>query len=117
MGGAAEAVMRAEIADNNMEAVALEKAPRVAVYIPANTPPWDDAVTLALQYAGIPYETVWDEEVLRGDLSKYDWLHLHHEDFTGQHGKFYAAYHTFPWYKDCLLYTSSEPTRLLSISY
>lgn len=100
MGGAAEAVMRAEIADNNMESVTLEKAPRVAVYIPANTPPWDDAVTLALQYADIPYQTVWDEEVLRGDLSKYDWLHLHHEDFTGQHGKFYAAYHTFPWYKE-----------------
>jgi hypothetical protein len=98
MGGADEASMRAEIADNNMESVALEKAPRVAVYIPPNTPPWDDAVTLALQYADIPYKTVWDEEVLRGDLSKYDWLHLHHEDFTGQHGKFYTAYHNFPWY-------------------
>jgi hypothetical protein len=100
MGGAAEAVMRAEIADNNMESIALEKAPRVAVYIPPNTPPWDDAVTLALQYADIPYTTVWDEEVLRGELSKVDWLHLHHEDFTGQHGKFYTAYHTFPWYKE-----------------
>src|SRR5258706_207529 len=80
--------------------VALEKAPKVAVYIPANTPPWDDAVTLALQYADIPYKTVWDEEVLHGDLSKYDWLHLHHEDFTGQHGKFYTAYHNFPWYQE-----------------
>jgi hypothetical protein len=100
MGGAAEAAMRAEIADNNMEAVALEKPPKVAVYIPPNTPPWDDAVTLALQYADIPYATVWDEEVLRGDLTKYDWLHLHHEDFTAQHGKFYAAYHTFPWYQE-----------------
>src|SRR5262249_62091356 len=79
-------------------AVALEKPPKVPVSIPPNTPPWDDAVTLALQYAGIPYTTVWDEEVLRGDLQKYDWLHLHHEDFTGQHGKFYAAYHSFPWY-------------------
>ena len=100
MDGGAEATMRAQIADNNMEAVKLEKAPKVAVYIPPNTPPWDDAVTLALKYADIPYATVWDEEVLRGDLSKYDWLHLHHEDFTGQHGKFYATFHLFPWYKE-----------------
>ena len=100
MGGAQEAAMRADIADNNMEAVKLEKAPRVAVYIPPNTPPWDDAVTLALKYADIPYATVWDEEVLRGELAKYDWLHLHHEDFTGQHGKFYGAYRTFPWYQE-----------------
>ena len=100
MGRAAEAAMRAEIADNNMESVMLEKAPRVAVYIPPNTPPWDDAVTLALEYADIPYTKLWDEEVLRGDLQKYDWLHLHHEDFTAQHGKFYAAYHNFPWYQE-----------------
>ena len=100
MGGADEAAMRAVIADNNMEAVGLEKPPKVAVYIPPNTPPWDDAVTLALDYAEIPYTRVWDEEVLRGELAKYDWLHLHHEDFTGQHGKFYAAYHTFPWYQE-----------------
>ena len=100
MNGAAESAMRAEIADNNMESVALEKAPRVAVYIPPNTPPWDDAVTLALKYADIPYATVWDEEVLRGELQRYDWLHLHHEDFTGQHGKFYGAYHAFPWYQE-----------------
>jgi hypothetical protein len=100
MSGAEEAVMRAEIADNNMESVALEKAPKVAVYIPANTPPWDDAVSLALDYAEIPYARVWDEEVLRGELPRYDWLHLHHEDFTGQHGKFYAAYHAFAWYQE-----------------
>jgi len=100
VGGAGEATLRAEIADNNMEAVVLEKAPKVAVYIPPNTPPWDDAVTLALKYADIPYATVWDEEVLRGELTKYDWLHLHHEDFTGQHGKFYVAYHAFPWYRE-----------------
>jgi hypothetical protein len=100
IGGAAEAQIRAEIADNNMESVKLEKAPRIAVYIPPNTPPWDDAVTLALQYAGIEYATVWDEQVLRGELQNYDWLHLHHEDFTAQHGKFYAAYHTFPWYQE-----------------
>jgi hypothetical protein len=100
MGGADEAKMRAEIADNNMEAVALEKAPRIAVYIPPNTPPWDDAVTLALKYADIPYTTIWDDGVLNGELSKVDWLHLHHEDFTGQHGKFYVAYHNFPWYQE-----------------
>ncbi len=100
MSASEEAAMRAEIADNNMESVALEKAPKVAVYIPPNTPPWDDAVTLALQYADIPYKTVWDEEVLRGELKQYDWLHLHHEDFTGQHGKFYTAYHNFPWYQE-----------------
>jgi hypothetical protein len=100
VGGADEAAIRAEIADNNMESVTLEKPPKVAVYIPPNAPPWDDAVTLALEYAAIPYVRVWDEEVLRGDLAKYDWLHLHHEDFTGQHGKFYAAYHNFPWYQE-----------------
>lgn len=98
VGGAGEAAIRATIADDNMETVALEKAPKVAVYIPPNTPPWDDAVTLALQYADIAYARVWDEEVLKGDLAKYDWLHLHHEDFTGQHGKFWAAYHSMPWY-------------------
>jgi len=100
LSGADEAKMRATIADENMESVTLEKAPKIAVYIPVNTPPWDDAVTLALQYADIPYARVWDEEVLRGDLSKYDWLHLHHEDFTGQHGKFWAQYHQFPWYQE-----------------
>jgi hypothetical protein len=100
IGGSAEAAIRAEIADNNMESIVLEKPPRVAVYIPPNTPPWDDAVTLALRYADIPYATVWDEEVLRGELKRYDWLHLHHEDFTGQHGKFYGAYHAFPWYQE-----------------
>lgn len=100
VGGGDEATIRATIAESNMEAVALEKAPKVAVYIPPNAPPWDDAVTLALEYADIHYERVWDEEVLRGDLAKYDWLHLHHEDFTGQHGKFWAAYHTFPWYQE-----------------
>ncbi|MBI1795583.1 MAG: asparagine synthetase B [Candidatus Eisenbacteria bacterium] len=100
MNAGAEAAMRAEIADNNMESVALEKAPRVAVYIPPNTPPWDDAVTLALEYADIPYSKLWDAEVMSGDLAKYDWLHLHHEDFTAQHGKFFVAYHNFPWYQE-----------------
>jgi hypothetical protein len=90
-----------EIEKNNMEDVLLEKAPRVAVYIPPKREelPWDDAVTLALDYAGIPYEPIWDEEVLAGDLSRYDWLHLHHEDFTGQYGKFYGTYHNALWYQ------------------
>ena len=100
VSGGQEASIRALIADENMESVALEKAPKVAVYIPPNTPPWDDAVTLALEYADIPYTKLWDEEVLKGDLAKYDWLHLHHEDFTAQHGKFYQAYHNFPWYQE-----------------
>ena len=100
VSGAEEARIRATIADENMESVNLEKAPRVAVYIPPNNPPWDDAVSMALRYADIPYTKVWDEEVLRGELSQYDWLHLHHEDFTGQHGKFWASYHQFPWYQE-----------------
>jgi hypothetical protein len=86
------------IEDNNMETVLLEKAPKIAVYIPDNFEPWDDAVTLALEYAGIPYDHVWDEDVLKGKLDKYDWLHLHHEDFTGQYGKFYGTYHNADWY-------------------
>ncbi|MBD3336338.1 MAG: asparagine synthetase B [Candidatus Eisenbacteria bacterium] len=88
------------IESNNMEMVLLEKAPRVAVYTPPNAEPWDDAVTLALTYAKIPFDKLWDEEVLAGKLSRYDWLHLHHEDFTGQYGRFYAAYHSAQWYRD-----------------
>jgi hypothetical protein len=95
-----EAAILAEIEDNNMEKVVLEKAPRIAVYVPPNRVPWDDAVRLALDYAQVPYATLWDPEVLRGDLSKYDWIHLHHEDFTGQQGKFYAAYAGAEWYRD-----------------
>ncbi len=94
------ASIRAEIAGANMESVPLEKAPRVAIYTPPQSPPWDDAVTLALQYAGIEYTTIWDEDVVGGDLSKYDWLHLHHEDFTGQLNKFYIAYRGAPWFTD-----------------
>jgi len=86
--------------DINMDAVKLEKAPKVAVYSPPNRQPWDDAVTLALTYAEIPYEIVYDSEVIEGELTKYDWLHLHHEDFTGQYGKFYLAYHNNIWYKE-----------------
>ena len=82
----------------NMEAVLLEKAPRIAVYSPKEKKPWDDAVTMVLNYAEIPYDVVYDEEVLAYKLLLYECLHLHHEDFTGQYGKFYAAYRTFPWY-------------------
>ena len=87
-----------EVATNNMEIVLLEKTPKIAIYTPPNKQPWDDAVTLALTYAEVPYETLWDEQVFNGELSQYDWLHLHHEDFTGQYGKFYRNYHTASWY-------------------
>ena len=82
----------------NMESVVLEKAPKIAVYSPKGNPPWDDAVTLVLTYAEIPYETIYDEEVLNDGLVLYDWLHLHHEDFTGQYGKFYRTYKSAAWY-------------------
>ena len=82
----------------NMEAVVLEKAPKIAVYTPYGNKPWDDAVTMALQYAEIPYQTIYDEEVLNDGLLAFDWLHLHNEDFTGQFGKFYGAYRAASWY-------------------
>lgn len=82
----------------NMEAVVLEKAPKIAVYSPMGNQPWDDAVTMVLTYAEIPYTTIYDEEVLGDELLLYDWLHLHHEDFTGQYGKFYRSYRSAPWY-------------------
>ncbi len=82
----------------NQESVLLEKAPKIAVYTPSGKKPWDDAVTLVLTYAEIPYKTVYDKEVLNDELLLYDWLHLHHEDFTGQYGKFYRAYRSAPWY-------------------
>ena len=84
----------------NMDAVRLEKAPKVAVYSPKSKLPWDDAVTLALTYAEIPYDVIYDEEILEGKLHLYDWLHLHHEDFTGQYGKFWSAYQFADWYKE-----------------
>lgn len=87
-----------ESPSRNMSAVLLEKAPRIAVYSPKGNLPWDDAVTLVLTYAEIPYDIVYDQEVLEDQLLLYDWLHLHHEDFTGQYGKFYRAYRTAPWY-------------------
>ncbi|WP_196892682.1 asparagine synthetase B [Aureivirga marina] len=82
----------------NMEAVTLEKAPKIAVYSPKDKLPWDDAVTMVLSYAEIPYDVIYDEEVLDDKLILYEWLHLHHEDFTGQYGKFYGAYRAMPWY-------------------
>ena len=91
-----------EIADPevNMEKVKLEVAPKIAVYTPLGKQPWDDAVTLVLTYAEIPYTSIYDEEIITGKLPEYDWLHLHHEDFTGQYGKFYGAYNMAPWYRD-----------------
>ncbi|HEY1009272.1 asparagine synthetase B [Daejeonella sp. JGW-45] len=82
----------------NMELVKLEKAPKVAVYSPKNKLPWDDAVTMVLTYAEIPYDIIYDDEVLKGDLPKYDWLHLHHEDFTGQYNRFWSNYKNHSWY-------------------
>jgi len=84
----------------NQDVVRLEKAPKIAIYSPSNKQPWDDAVTLALTYAEIPYEVIYDEEVLSNLLPLYDWLHLHHEDFTGQYGKFYFSFKNATWYKE-----------------
>lgn len=84
----------------NMDLVKLEKAPKMAVYSPKDKLPWDDAVTLVLTYAEIPYDVIYDEEIMTGKLPLYDWLHMHHEDFTGQYGKFYAQFHTAAWYQE-----------------
>ena len=86
--------------DVNQEIISLEKAPKIAIYSPKNKQPWDDAVTLALTYAVIPYDIIYDEEVINNLLPLYDWLHLHHEDFTGQYGKFYASFKNASWYKE-----------------
>jgi hypothetical protein len=88
----------------NEDEVKLQKAPKIAVYSPKNKQPWDDAVTLALTYAEIPYDVVFDKEVLEGNLPLYDWLHLHHEDFTGQYGKFWGTYQSTTWYKEDVAY-------------
>src|SRR3989454_2856652 len=95
-----------------MDAVPLEKAHKVAVYVPPNAPPWDDAVTMALQYAGIPFEKVWDFEVVAGKLPTYDWLHLHHEDFTGQYSKFYLIYAGAPWLAEMVRFNGDAARRL-----
>jgi hypothetical protein len=99
ISGSELALIYNEVEEENMELVILEKTPRVAVYTPPNKQPWDDAVTLALTYAEIPFDKVFDAEVLAGVLPDYDWLHLHHEDFTGQYGKFYGAYRHAEWYR------------------
>ncbi len=97
LSDAAVMQIRGEIASSNMDAVPLEKAPKVAVYVPSYAPPWDDAVTMALNYAGIEFDKLWDPEVMDQGLKTYDWLHLHHEDFTGQYSKFYLNYAGAPW--------------------
>lgn len=103
-----------EIADpqSNMDEMKLQKAPKIAVYTPKTKLPWDDAVTLALTYAEVPYDIVYDEEVIGGSLPLYDWLHLHHEDFTGQYGKFWSAYRTAQWYIDDVRATEAMATKL-----
>lgn len=105
-GVSVESVSEAQVAkiyaiieEENMEKVLLEKAPKVAVYSPDYAEPWDDAVTLVLTYARIPFEKFYDKEVLNGDISKFDWIHLHHEDFTGQFGKFYGSFRFVDWYR------------------
>ena len=100
VGGAQVASIRAEIANANMESVPLEKAPKIAVYTTPNATPWDDAVTMALEYAGIAYDKIWDREVIEGKLADYEWLHLHHEDFTGQYSKFYITYVGSEWLQE-----------------
>jgi hypothetical protein len=100
LSGSETAQLYAVIEQENMDKVLLEKAPKIAIYAPPNKQAWDDAVLLALEYAEIPHEKLWDERVLSGELELYDWLHLHHEDFTGQYGKFYANYRNTDWYKD-----------------
>ena len=96
----------------NTDVVRLEKAPKIAVYVPPGFSPWDDAVTLALDYAKIPYTKFWNEEILNGELEKYDWLHLHHEDFTGQYGKFYASFSNAQWYIEQQIRYENDAKRL-----
>jgi hypothetical protein len=98
--------------EENMEVVRLEKAPKIAVYVPPNFQPWDDAVTLVMEYAEVQYDKIWIEEILTGELEKYDWLHLHHEDFTGQYGKFYASFSGAQWYIEQQLLFENEAERL-----
>ncbi len=98
--------------DQNMDVMRLETAPKIAVYVTPGHEPWDDAVTLALEYSEVPYDKIWIEDVMRGDLKKYDWLHLHHEDFTGQYGKFYASYSGAQWYVQLQLLYEKEAKKL-----
>lgn len=103
INNAQTAQIYATIEENNMETVLLEKAPAIAIYQPPKETKWDDAVALALTYAEITYTKLWDKEVLSGELEKYDWLHLHHEDFTGQYGKFYRSFRNVPWYIEMVM--------------
>jgi len=111
-GDAEVTAIRQTIENENMESVLLEKAPLIAIYAPPGNEPWDDAVTLALTYAQIAYATIWDQEVLDGALDRFDWLHLHHEDFTGQYGKFYGSYRNELWYRQ-QVQLNEETARLL----
>ncbi|NLO67538.1 MAG: asparagine synthetase B [Bacteroidales bacterium] len=95
----------------NMDAVKMEKAPKIAVYAPEDKQPWDDAVMMALEYAEIPYEQIYDGEILDGKLKEYDWLHLHHEDFTGQYGRFYRAFNHMAWYQKQVAENEATATR------
>jgi len=112
VGDATVAAIKGEIAGANMDAVPLEKGPRIAVYAPPSARPWDDAVTMALQYAGITFDRVWDAEVLAGGLTGYDWLHLHHEDFTGQYSKFYLTFAGQAWLSEMVREQSATARRL-----
>lgn len=98
--------------ETNTDVVRLEKAPEIAVYVPPGYQPWDDAVTLALEYAEVPFKKIWIKEILIDGLEKYDWLHLHHEDFTGQYGKFYASFHNAPWYIEQQMLYENEAKKL-----
>ena len=112
VGDAGVSTVRGEIEGTNADAVPLEKAPKVAVYVPPNAQPWDDAVTMALQYAGIPFDKLWDPEVLGNALHDYDWLHLHHEDFTGQYSKFFLIYTGQPWLNEMVRFNEAARRRL-----
>ena len=107
-GAADVATIKNQVAEANMDVIVLEKAPKIAVYTPSNISPWDDAVTLALTYADIPYDKLWDPEVVQGRLSEYDWLHLHHEDFTGQYSKFYINSAGAPWLQEAVRINESN---------
>ncbi|MEY3075229.1 MAG: hypothetical protein RJB25_869, partial [Bacteroidota bacterium] len=106
--------IKSEIADPevNMEVVQLEKAPKIAVYTPPNKLPWDDAVTLVLTYAEISYDKIYDSAIVNGILPKYDWLHLHHEDFTGQYGKFYSSARMQSWYQQEVQRSEADAAKL-----
>ncbi len=112
IGDAEVAAIRQTVKQENMDEVLLETPPRIAVYSPPNKQPWDDAVTLALTYAEVPYDVIYDEEILTGKLGDYDWLHLHHEDFTGQYGKFYASFGLEPWYLEQKVQSEEMAARL-----